>query len=247
MGLVRTISILLLFNIPIFAKVNLLFYCDITMVNPMLEIVQVIEQKHDCKITIIQGGSRDLYASLDMAKKGDLFFPGDPLLFKNDTQGYFTYPKRIGYNTLAIFVQKGNPLHVKNLDDFLREDLLVAVGHPETSSIGVVGEDILLQYAGASFLKKLQFNLSMYAVDSRDMNCMLKDKMIDIGLNWKATMRSGKIKERVDMIEIDGQYSSPKALIMSVLKFSEHSDIARAFVDEVASERGQTIMRKYGF
>ena len=58
------LSILLLIgvitNLSASLKPTLLFYCGITMVKPMLEISKIIEKKQNCKIKIIQGGSKDL-------------------------------------------------------------------------------------------------------------------------------------------------------------------------------------------
>ena len=55
--------VLILFSLNAFAgqKPTLIFYCGTTMVKPIAEIANVIERKHDCKIRIVQGSSKDLY------------------------------------------------------------------------------------------------------------------------------------------------------------------------------------------
>ena len=91
-------------------KPTLLFYCGITMVKPMKVIATHIEKTHNCKIKIIQGGSKDLYQSLSFSKKGDMYLPGsDSYRKKNLKYGYLLDGQYIGFNQAAIFVQKGNP------------------------------------------------------------------------------------------------------------------------------------------
>ncbi len=114
MNILKTITILSLLSIFSYAKTNLLFYCGTTMVKPMLEIAKVIEKKYDCKITIVQGGSRDLFESIKIAQTGDLFRPGNSdYIEQYHNEGYFEYERQIGYNQLAIFVSKGNPQHIQ--------------------------------------------------------------------------------------------------------------------------------------
>jgi len=64
----KILTILLLCSI-LFAKDEFLFYCGITMIKPMKEISKIIEKKHNIKITIITGGSGDLYDLLSSSKK----------------------------------------------------------------------------------------------------------------------------------------------------------------------------------
>ena len=47
------------------------------MITPMTEIAEQFKKNNPgVEITIVQGGSQDLYNSLKMSKKGDLYLPG---------------------------------------------------------------------------------------------------------------------------------------------------------------------------
>jgi molybdate transport system substrate-binding protein len=157
------------------------------------------------------------------------------------------YLKYIGYNQLALFVQKGNPLQIKGLDDLVRNDLLVVVGNPETCSIGKVTEETILRYKGKAFLEKVKYNISSYAADSRDMNQMFMKKRVELGLNWIATSRFPDNRGIVDTISLFELFSPRKSLILATLKFSKYPEIAQAFIDYVVSPEGQKIMGEYGF
>jgi len=232
----KVLLLLLMVTLYVAAKPNLLFYCGTAMVKPMLKVASEIEKKYHCKVTIIQGASRDLFESIRVAQKGDLFLPGNSDYI--DQKGkYFTYQKYIGYNQLALFVQKGNPLHIKGLDDLVRNDLLVVIGNPETCSAGKVTEETLLRYKGKVFLEKVKYNISSYAADSRDMNQMFLKKQVELGLNWIATSRFPDNKEAIDTVSLLELSSSRKSLILATLKFSKYPEIAQAFIDYVLSHQ----------
>ena len=246
---IKKYLILLLFvNTISYAKTNLLFYCGITMVNPMMKIAKIIEKEYNCKITIIQGGSQDMFNSLNLAKRGDLFLPGnDKYINYNDIYGYFEYKKIIGYNQLAIFVQKGNPKNIKSLDDFLRKDVLTTMGDLDTCSIGLATEAVLQRYKGKEFLKKVKYNLAYSSADSRDMSRMFRTQFVDAGISWKATKYFTSNIPYIDIVDIDKKYAPKRKLVITLLKFSEHKKIAKSFIDYVASPKGREIMREFGF
>ena len=51
----------------------------------------------------------------------------------------------------------------------------------------------------------------------------------------------------MDVIDLDPEQAKPKKLLLNLLSFSKHPEIARRFMEVAASEQGQAIMRKYGF
>jgi len=238
----------IMFNSVLFAKEEFLFYCGITMVKPMLKISEIIEKKYNIKVRIMQGGSGDLYDSLASSKKGDLYLPGsDTYLKKHEKSGLFGYRKYVGYNQIAIFVQKGNPKKIKGLKDLLKKNIKVAIGNPESGSIGKAGEKVLKKFGGEEFLEEIEDNVVVYATDSRDFNTLLKKGVIDIGLNWKATAFFPENRKYVSVITIPEKYSPKKKLVLTQLNFSKYPKIARAFIDYASSEKGKKIMKEYGF
>jgi len=232
----------------LFAKDELLFYCGITMVKPMHKIATIIEKKYNVKIKIIQGGSGDLYDSLKASQKGDLYLPGsESYIKKHLKEGFLGYRKYVGYNQIALFVAPNNPKNVKSLKDLLREDLKIALGNPDTCSMGRASIKVLKRYGGEEFLENVEDNIIVYAADSRDFNEMLKAKKIDTGLNWKATASFPENKGKMSIIEIDEKYAPKKKLVLTMLTFSKHKDIAKAFIDFASSQEGKRIMKNYGF
>jgi len=242
------IFLMVIFSSVLFAKSELLFYCGITMVKPMSKIAKIIEDKYNVNIKIIQGGSGDLYDSLYNSKKGDLYLPGSESYIKKHLKdGVFGYRKYVGYNQIAIFVAPNNPKNVKSLKDLIREDLAVSLGNPETCSMGRASIKVLKRYGGEEFLEKVEDNVILYSIDSRDFNQLLKSNQIDTGLNWKATAFFPENRGKISIIEIDEKYAPKKRLILTMLNFSKHKDIAKKFIDFAVSKEGKKIMKKCGF
>ena len=230
------------------SKPTLLFYCGITMVKPMSEIAQAIEKKHNCTIKIIQGGSKDLYQSLAFSKKGDLYLPGSDSYRKNNLKdGYLLDSQYIGYNQAAIFVQKGNPKQIKNLESLVDENIATILCNPKSGSIGRMTQKILVKYKGEAFFEEAYDYTIQIGTDSRNLNKALIDKKVDMTINWRATGFWPENKQHIDIINIDEQFSPKKNLVINLLSFSKYPEIAQAFMEYAASSKGQAIMKKYGF
>lgn len=226
----------------------LIFYCGITMVKPITEMAKIIEKKHHCEIKISQGGSKDLYDALKFSQKGDLYLPGSDSYRKNNLKdGFLLDSKYIGYNQAALFVQKGNPLHVKGLDDLVRHDLSVILCDPNSGSIGRMTKKSLTSYKGETFFYQVFDNASQIGTDSRNLNKALIEKKADLAINWRATAFWPENNQHIDVIELPEEIAPKKKLVINLLSFSQHKEIARDFIDFAASKEGQAIMKKYGF
>jgi len=244
----KKLFFLILLSSILFAKEELLFYCGITMVKPMSKMASILEKKYDIKIKIIQGGSGDLYDSLSTSKIGDLYLPGsDSYIKKHLKEGLLGYRKYVGYNQIALFVAPNNPKHITSLQDLTREDLNISLGNPETCSMGKASMKVLKRYGGEDFIDQVENNIVFDASDSRDFNIHLKNGEIDTGLNWKATAFFPENKGKIDVVEIDTKYAPKKRLILTLLNFSKHKKIAKAFIDFASSTQGKKIMKSYGF
>lgn len=229
-------------------KPTLLFYCGATMVKPIAEMAKIIEKKHNCVVKILQGGSKDLYDSLKYTQKGDLYLPGSDSYRNNNLKdGFLLNSKYIGYNQAALFIQKSNPMHIKNLSDLTRQDLSVILSDPNSGSIGRMTKNILTKYKNEAFYFKAFDNASQIGTDSRNLNQALIDKTADITINWRATAFWPENSNAIDVLELQENIAPKKKLMINLLSFSQHKNIALDFIDLAASKQGQTIMKKYGF
>jgi molybdate transport system substrate-binding protein len=227
-------------------KKKLLIYCGITMVHPMQKIADIIEKQHNCKITMLQGGSEDIYQSLKMSKKGDLYFPGsDSYRKKHISEGLLSDCIYVGYNQMALLVVKGNPKGIKaDLNCLINPAYSISIGNPDSSSVGKVAKKILTK---EGLYNKVLLNAFKVSSDSRTMNNLLKDGSADIIFNWRATAYFKENKDKMDALSLDASVAPKKKLLINLTTCCKHEDIARAFMLYAGSEKGQQIFYEYGF
>jgi len=231
-------AILAIFFINILFANELLFYCGTTMREALKEIATLFEKKHNVKIEFIVGGSKSLLEKIKMLKKGDLYLPGSESYILKNKDLFLDY-EYVGYNKLALIVKKNNPKNIKGLEDlFIRDDLIIVLCNPELSSCGKATKKLLKE----RFLY-LYFKSCAIVLDSKDLGFCVK-RCADVGISWRATANSKTNKNKLDYIDIN---SPKKKLYLSIIKYTNNYELAKEFLEFVASKRGEEIMRKYGF
>ena len=225
---------------------NLMIYCGITMVRPITELARSFEQREKVKVEIAQGGSEDLYQSARKSRYGDIYFPGEPSYRdRHLAEGLLGDYRIVGYNQLALFVQKGNPKQVApNLNEHFRKDLVVMIGNAESGSVGQATKQMLDKL---SIYPKVVRKAAFLMPDSRSINLSMKRHEADLTINWRATAYFPDNATHIDVIDLDPAIAKPQALMLMPLNFSKNPQLAKKFIDYVASSDGQATFRKFGF
>jgi molybdate transport system substrate-binding protein len=233
----------------VFAQPNeseLLLYCGITMVKPMTEIAQLFEKRAQVKVKIAQGGSEDLYQSAKKSGRGDWYLPGEPSYRdKHFKEGLLGEHVNVGYNQMALVVQKGNPKKVQaDPREMLRKDLTVILGNAESGSVGQESKRVLDDLGIYHKVVKASIFLSP---DSRSLMNAMKKEEADLTMTWRATGLFSDNIAKLDVIDINPKIAKPQALLLIMLKSAQNPAQAKSFMTLTASEEGQAIFRKYGF
>ena len=225
---------------------EMLLYCGITMVKPMTEIAQLFEKREGVKILISQGGSEDLYQSAKKSGIGDWYLPGEPSYRdKHQKEGLLGEYVNVGYNQLAMAVQKGNPKQIKpDPKEMLRKDLTVILGNAESGSVGQESKSVL---DSLGIYPKVVKAAAFLSPDSRSLMIAMRKGEADLTLTWRATTFFPDNAAKLDVLDIDPKVAKPQALLLILLKSSKQPELARSFMKLVAGEEGQTIFRKNGF
>lgn len=227
------------------SKPELLLYCGITMVRPMSEIAQLFGTRENVKVTLAQGGSEDLYQS---AKKrgGDLYLPGDPSYREQHlSEGLLGDYVTVGYNQMALMVQKGNPKKVKpDPREMLRNDLAVIAGNAESGSVGNETKHILDRLG---IYPKVIKAAAFLSPDSRSLSKAMRQREADLTMNWRATGYVPDNAATLEMLDLDPALAKPQPLLLILLTKSPQPEIARRFMALTAGTEGQAIFRKHGF
>ncbi|MDP1526909.1 MAG: substrate-binding domain-containing protein [Rhodocyclaceae bacterium] len=243
------LAVALLLAAPAFAqgaKSELLLYCGITMVRPMTEIAQAFEKRENVRINIAQGGSEDLFQSARKSAAGDWYLPGEPSYYqKHLKEGLFGEHVTVGFNQMALMVQKGNPKSVRpDPKELLRKDLIAIIGNAESGSVGQEAKTIL---DGMGIYPKVIKQAAFLAPDSRSLVHAIKKGEGDITMNWRAVGFFPDNASKIDVIDLDPKLAKPQALLLIQLKSSKHVALAKRFMSYAAGDEGQAIFRKHGF
>jgi len=224
---------------------EILIYCGITMIKPMSEIADIIEEQENCKITIVKGGSGNLLESIKINQVGDLYLPGsDSYIEIAQEEGFISETVTVGYNQAAIMVQKGNPKNITpDLDNFTSPDYYIVIGNPDSGSIGKETKKIL---EARGIYNDVINNTRHLTTDSKNLISVLISGEADLVINWYAVSTWPENEPYIDTMQIDEDYAEKKQLIIGLLTTSQYPDIARAFMEYAASEEGQAIFIKYG-
>ena len=225
---------------------SMIVYSSITVVGPITELAKIFEKREGIRVMIAQGGAEDMYKSAKASRVGDVYFASAPtFLFKHQAEGLFGYNQIVGYNQIALVVQKGNPKRVKgDVRELLRKDLHVIIGSIGSGSIGYESKSLLeTQKIYCPVFSRADYILP----DSRAINSALKSGYADVALNWRATAFFPENADALDVVDLSRKIAKPQALYMIALKSSRDPAMTKRFIDMVASEEGQVVMRKYGF
>ena len=224
----------------------MLLYCGITMVRPMTEIAQVFEKREGVKILIAQGGSEDLYQSAKKSGLGDWYLPGEPSYRdKHLSEGLLGDFTTVGFNQMALVVQKGNPKKIKaDPREMLRKDLIVILGNAESGSVGQEAKSVLDSLG--IYPKVVKASAFLSPVSRSLMNAMKKGD-VDLTMSWRATGLFADNASRLDVIDLDPKLAKPQALLLNILKSTRQPELARSFLKLASGDEGQAIFRRHGF
>lgn len=229
------------------AKPELIIFCGVTMIAPMLELANDFKQERNVEVELSFGGSQDLAKSIEVNRLGDVFLPG-VRSFVDDMQkkGHVTDISVVGHNELALFVRKGNPLGLTaDLGQLADPSLAVVIGHEDLGSVGKETRKLLTMHG---LYDGVVGNAAFMAADSKGLMAAVVDGRADIVLNWKAVYRNKDNEDHVDVIDIDGVDGvERKELAMGRLIYSKYPDLAKAFIDFCTSDHGRAVFEKYGF
>lgn len=227
-------------------KKEMLFYIGITMIKPVNILVKRFEKTHNCTIKILQGGSKDLYDSVKLSKKGDLYLPGS-LSYRTKylKEGILLDGKFVGYNKLALVVKKGNPKKIPaKLGVVSNEKYRVILGNEESGSVGNATKKMLIDN---DIYEYAVMNALFLSPDSRNITASIKNDKADVAINWYATTFWDENKKYVEALVLSENIAKKKKLIFNLLKSSKYPDLAKEFMEYAASQEGRNVFYKYGF
>lgn len=227
-------------------KAQLLIYSGMTMLQPLGEIADLVEQKYDCEVKITFGSSGHMYTSVQANQIGDIFFPGCiSYLTELEKVGVVNETGLVGYNQAALFVAKGNPQNIQaDLSFFSDNSLKYVIGNPVTGSIGRETK-VILEAQG--LYQHVSSHAEYLTTGFKGLVRAIGNGDADLVINWRAAAFNPAYDNMVEMVALPENIAGKKPLVMGLLRYSIHPDLARSFIQISQSDKGQEIFRKYGF
>jgi molybdate transport system substrate-binding protein len=225
---------------------QLTLFCGSAGRLPIEEIATEFEKLTGAKLGRSYGGSGTVLSQAMLAKKGDVYIPGsDDFMDKGEKKDVIVAGTRqiACYLVPVIAVQKGNPKGIKTVADFAKPGVRVGIGVPKAVCLG----DIALEVFGKlGVTDKVKPNILTHADSCGAVATLLKLKQIDATIGWDVFATESP--EDIEIIPLPAGTTARRNIPGAVFTFSKEQDLAREFVNYMAtSEFSRQAFKKHGF
>ena len=215
--------------------------------KPALErAARRFQEATGARVLLHLGGSGAVLAQMELARRGDVYFPGSSDFMEAAKARKLVDPAsevRLAYLLPVINVPKGNPKKILGLKDLTRPGLRVGIARPESVCVGLYGVEAL---EGQGLSEAVRPNVTGYAESCEKTAQMLSLGLVDAVLGWD-------VFSRWDPVRIETVYLPPTDvprigyLPAAVSIYSRDRTVARAFLEFLGGQEGQAIFRDEGY
>ncbi len=221
---------------------SLLVYSGAGLRKPMDEIGELFEEKYGVKIEYTYAGSAHNLSQLKLIKKGDVYIPGAMSYYESAAEdGLVEMKKDVVLHIPVIVVPEGNPADIHSLTDMGREGVEVILGDEKAAAIGRISQKIFEKNNLSELINK---NVIAKAATVNELVVYLSIGQGEASIIWEDNVYG---VDDVEIIRIDQDKNIIKTIPACALAFSEKKELAKKFVEFVASETGRNIYQKHGF
>jgi molybdate transport system substrate-binding protein len=227
-------------------KTEIILFCG-AGIRPLAEaFIREFETREKTKILATYGGSGPLLGQISTMKRGDLFMPGEEqyadIAIEKGLADASTKQK-VACFIPVILVRKGLSISVTGVKDLTRPGLRLGFGDERSAAVGQVTLSILKKNGidPGEITKSVVYKSG--TVD--ELGIAIKMGTIDATIVWDATARY--YTNFGTIVEIPPENNVFSIIPIVVLKFSEHPDVAKKFVEFVTSDRGKEIVKNAGW
>ena len=221
----------------------LMVYSGAGMLKPMDEIGTLFEQKYGVTVNYNYGGSNTLLSQIELTQQGDVYMPGATMYIeKAKEKGFVDYEQLVAYHVPVIAVPEGNPANITSLNDLTKPGVKVVLGDAKAAACGKIANKILEKNG---IFDAVDANVIARTATVNELVVSTCMGTADASIIWKASLV--RTEKKTDIIEIPKEQNIIKVIPIGTLTFSENKDMAKQFVDFVASDKGREVFEKHGF
>jgi len=228
---------------------ELLIFAGAAGKPPLEEAAGVFERQTGVKVRIVFGGSGFVLSQMNLAKKGDLYFPGSSDFMELAKKKGLVFPeseKKVVYLVPAINVRKGNPRGIKSLRDLTRPGLRVAIANPEGVCVGVYAVEIIENNLTAQEKDAFRNNLANYTESCEKTATAVSLQAVDAVIGWEVFRHWDP--KRIETIPLQRHEIARIGYIpIAIAKFTADRRLAQQFIDFIISGEGRSSFQKYHY
>lgn len=225
------------------AKQNLFAYVGAGLKEPVSELVQLYEKKTGVKVELTFNNSGALLNQLETMKKGDIYMPGGmPYINKAKQKGYLEQiAGPIAIHTPVIITPKGNPGKIGKVQDLANPGVKLVMPEKEATALGIAA---FKTFDKLGIAKQVEKNVITYVETAPKVVTTLTMGQGNAGITEYSNY--SKLKDKLDLVEIDPAVNQVEEIPCALLKFSTQKEQAQDFL-KFMKEEGPNIFAKHGF
>ena len=139
-------------------------------------------------------------------------------------------------------MQKGNPKGVKELKDLAKPGVKVCIADAKAVCLGVVAEEMLKE---AGLEEQVKKNVVTYALSCEETANRIETGEVDAAIGWDVFGKWSP--EKIEVVDLPEKLAKRRYIPAAVITYCKQKDLARQFVDFLASEEGNAIYSKHGY
>ncbi|NFE72470.1 molybdate ABC transporter substrate-binding protein [Clostridium botulinum] len=219
---------------------SLLIYCAAGLKKPMDEIGEKFEKQNGVKAEFTYANASDLIGQMEISHKGDICVLPSNKDYETANKKELTLDKKdLTYHTPVIAVPKGNPLYIKNLQDFSKSGVRVILGDPETSPLGKLAMKL---FTKVGIQDEVKPNVVSTVSTVNEIVTYLSMKKADASIVWEDNALNAA--KDIDCVQIPNEQNSVEKVNISTLKSCEDNELCQKFIDFTNSDEGKAIFIK---
>jgi molybdate transport system substrate-binding protein len=196
-------------------------------------------EQPNTQVTISLGGSSALAAQIRNGAPADVFASADMLAMRpllSGGQPLVAQPRVFATNTLAIVVPAANQKNIRTLTDLTADGITLAIGSPEVP-IG--------NYAREVF-QKADIAVKPDTLEPSASAIVAKASLgeIDAGVVYSTDVLNN---DKVRAVTIPTEFNVVATYPIAAVNSSKSGSLAAGFVDFVLGQKGQALLRSFGF
>lgn len=226
------------------ATKELLLYCGAGIRPPVQEIAEAFESEHGVKVVTDYAGSEVLLSKIKLARRGDLYMPGDKHYVEQAAEeGMILSQRSVCYFVPTILVRKDNPKQILGIRDLLKDGLKLGFGDSKACAIGRKTKQIFTK--NNIPWEQVEKNVAFQSLTVNELGMQIQARSLDAVIVWDAIAKY--YGEHGTEVPIPVEQNVISTVDIGILTFTKNRSLSEQFVEFAASPRGQSIFNQHNY